>query len=103
MFQICAAALVLSCLHILPLSDNGGVGFKVKIGLALLYNSLREHIYDAVDEHGVDTRVLIFGAHRDESEVHNLGFFRKLQKLDDRREGESAAALFESVTDGWEA
>ena len=72
---------MLTRVEVLPLSDNRCVCFQVEIRLALLYLAVYEHIRDSVDKHCVDTRILIFGTHCYESEVHNLRLFSKLKKL----------------------
>ena len=94
---------MLARVKILPLCQNGGVGFKIKIGFAMLYSARYKQIKYTAEQHRVKTRILILGSNGNKSEIHNLRMLCKPHKLDNCRESESASALFKSITDRGEA
>ena len=66
---------MLSCGKMLPLRDDGGIGFEIQVGLAFFYLAVAKHPRDTVNEDGVDARILIFGTDGDQTEVNDLRSF----------------------------
>ena len=59
--------------EVFPLSDNGGVCFKIEICFAFFHLAALKDIEKGIKDHRVKPRVPVFGANSNKSEVNDVG------------------------------